>query len=456
MKPFILCLLVSLSLRSQPNLQICQVASGMGQVVDITNAGDERLFVLDKAGYIRILWKDGGKVTIPFLNISTKVLNNGERGLLGLAFHPQYAINGQFFVNYINGDNETVIARYAVSATDSSLADPASEQILMTIPQPYTNHNGGDLNFGPDGFLYIGLGDGGSGGDPLAYGQNNTVPFGKMLRIDVDQGTGNSPDYPNGTGYTIPPSNPFLDGPGGNLDEIWSTGLRNPWRFSFDRQTGDMWIGDVGQGAWEEINLEPAGGPGGYNYGWRCYEGNHIYNNSNCPDSSLLIFPVFEYNHSTGCSVNGGFMYRGTDFSAMNGRYFYTDFCSNKIWSLRQENGDWINEEEFVYPSGSSFTTMGEDNRGELYMGNLGGFVYRIVDDNVLTNLPNLTKDENPVPSGAYFAGDQLNAAGRVASDGQVIFNAAGSVLLNAGFKTEEGAVFQAQTGACSYRSVAD
>ncbi|WP_321539555.1 PQQ-dependent sugar dehydrogenase [Flavobacterium piscinae] len=253
------------------------------------NAGDDRLFVVQRGGLIRIVNPNGTVNTTPFLSLTSIITAGGERGLLGLAFHPDYATNGRFYVNYTrSGDGATVIARYNVSDTDENIANANSGEILLTIAQPFSNHNGGSLNFGPDGYLYIGMGDGGSGGDPNNYGQNLNSLLGKMLRIDV-----------NGeTGYTIPADNPYADIAG--EDEIWSVGMRNPWKFSFDRQTGDLWIADVGQNAIEEIN-KAASSEAGLNYGWRCYEGNSPYNTTGCGGSSNYTFPVAQYTHaSTG------------------------------------------------------------------------------------------------------------------------------------------------------------
>lgn len=434
-------ILFGIQVSAQVNLRLSLVSKAFSNVIDIANAGDNRLFIAEQIGRIQILNRNGIVNQTPFLNIQSKVRNSGEQGLLGLAFHPSYAQNGYFFVNYINNDQNTVVARYQVSPTDSSLADPLSETILLTITQPYSNHNGGDLNFGPDGYLYISSGDGGSGGDPQDYGQNKSTLLGKILRIDV-----NNPTL--GLNYGIPPTNPFADGPGSNKDEIWSLGLRNPWRFSFDRLTGDMWIGDVGQNAFEEIDFEPAGSAGGINYGWRCYEGNHIYNSDNCAAESSYTFPVYEYGREMGCSVTGGYVYRGTDYSLLYGLYLYVDFCSGKLWSLKKVGQDWVNEK--VYENASkNFITMGEDNRGELYLGTLNGELYRVCETSWPTNYPNLTINENPIPVGSYQAGNMLNSGGKVASSTYVNFFAFGSILLEPGFKAENGAVFSANTSVC-------
>lgn len=443
-----LFLLTSFLLPAQIDFQLELVSDGFGGVMDITNAGDDRLFVLEQVGRIRIIQAGGTVNPTPFLDIIDKVGSGGERGLLGLAFHPMYAQNGYFFVNYTNKAGNTVVARYQVEAGDPDSADPDSETILLTIDQPMGNHNGGDLSFGPDGYLYIAMGDGGGAGDTDNYGQTMTTPLGKMLRIDVDNGPGSSPDYAEGENYTIPASNPLTDGAGGTLDEIWASGLRNPWRFSFDRFTGDMWIADVGQSQREEINLEPAGSPGGLNYGWRCYEGNEVYNSTACGPASQYTFPIFEYDHNVGCSITGGFVYRGRDFPTLYGRYFYADYCSGQIWALTEVDGDWVNEELFE-DAPASFVTFGEDYRGELYVGTLDGEVFRIVDASCFESLPDLVLDGPPIAGGTYLAGDQLTASAALESEAVVTFFAGGTVVLQPGFQAPAGSTFQALIESC-------
>jgi glucose/arabinose dehydrogenase len=424
---------------AQPNLQLSLKAQNFGAVMDIAHSEDQRLFVVEQVGRIKILNKNGSVNESPFLDISTNVRNSGEQGLLGLAFHPNYKQNGYFFVNYINLDQNTVVARYQVSPTDSSLANPLSETILITITQPFANHNGGDLNFGPDGYLYISSGDGGSGGDPQNNSQNTTNLLGKILRIDVDNTTA-------GLNYAIPTGNPFADGPGGNSDEIWSYGFRNPWRFSFDKLTGDMWIGDVGQNAYEEIDFEPAGSTAGINYGWRCFEGTHPYNTANC--NSSYTPPVFEYGHDQGCSLTGGYVYRGTDYPELSGKYLYVDFCSGKLWALKKYGNIWLNE--LIYQNGSrNFTTFGQDYRGELYIGTLNGEVYKICETSWVSSYPNLSLNDNPILSGTYQSGNSLNSSGQILTNSFVNFYSYGSILLEPGFKADAGAVFFAKTGAC-------
>lgn len=364
---FCLCLLLSSLAFAQLELIATRVSDNLDSPVDITNAGDDRLFIVEQGGTIK--WLRGGTEFTDkgeFLDIDGRVRSGGERGLLGLAFHPDYANNGYFYVNYTNNAGHTVIARFSVSADDPDRADPDSEQILLTVEQPFSNHNGGDLTFGPDGYLYIGLGDGGAGGDPRNNSQDRQTLLGKMLRIDVD----------NGDPYAIPDDNPFAQ-EDFTLDEIWSLGWRNPWRFSFDRETGEMWIADVGQDAWEEIDVEPAN-TGGLNYGWRCFEGNADFNQSqNCPAASELTFPVHQYpKPNNGCiSVTGGFVYRGMESPNMQGRYIYGDFCTGQFWSLTPNgDGTYLNEEFTVLDpqgnptSGWQPSTFGEDVNGELYM----------------------------------------------------------------------------------------
>ena len=275
---------------SQNSNKLVLYASGLRTPVCIANAGDSRLFVADQHGYVILLNSLALANAQPFLDIHDRVVYGGERGLLGIAFHPQYRSNGYFFVNYTGAGDSTHISRFKVNADNPDIADPFSERKILTIPQPYANHNGGDLHFGGDGYLYIGLGDGGSGGDPGNRAQNKKTFLGKMLRIDVDKGNP----------YAIPPTNPFVGDPE-VLPEIWATGLRNPWRFSFDRLTHDLWIGDVGQNKYEEIDFQPASSTGGENYGWKCYEGNEAYASINCAPDVLLTYPIYAYPQGTEC-----------------------------------------------------------------------------------------------------------------------------------------------------------
>ena len=332
------------------------VVTGLELPVDIQNAGDGsgRLFIVEKRGRILIFQKNQ-LLPSPFLDIKNEVGSQGnEQGLLGLAFHPNYSDTGVFFVNYTDMDGNTVIARFHVQANDPNRADPASEVGLLRVSQPYANHNGGGLAFGPDGYLYIGLGDGGSGGDPLGNGQNLQTLLGKLLRIDVD----------HSKSYAIPADNPFASG-GGRL-EIWAYGLRNPWRFSFDRLAGGLYIADVGQDEWEEIDFVPAGAPGGMNFGWSYYEGMHVYQGEPAT-GVILTWPVAEYSHTEGCSVTGGYVYRGMALPEWQGVYFYGDYCSGMVWGLIQTGQDnW--QSKVLFSTGAKITTFGVDETGDIYL----------------------------------------------------------------------------------------
>lgn len=358
------------TLQAQPQIGLETFAQGLNAPASINHAGDSRLFVVEQTGMIQIVDEQGEINSEPFLNIEDRISYGGERGLLGLAFHPDYETNGYFYVNYTGPDGDTHVSEFSVSESDPDLANPDSERILLTIDQPYSNHNGGEIRFGPEGYLYIGTGDGGSAGDPENRAQDMTSLLGKMLRIDVD-----------GVPYLIPQGNPFVDDPDAR-DEIWSNGMRNPWRFSFDRETGDLWIADVGQNEYEEVNYEPAESNGGLNYGWRCYEGNHEYNTDGCQDQGAYTFPVHEYSHTQtgGCSVTGGFVYRGEEYPNMQGHYFFADYCNDKIWTLYDDNGNWETTFQGQF-SGNNFATFGEDSAGELYVAGLTtGTIYKIVD----------------------------------------------------------------------------
>lgn len=332
-----------------------EVTSGLQRPVDLQPDGSGRLFIIEKAGRIRIL-QDGQLLEQPFLDITDRVGSSGnEQGFLGLAFHPQYAQNGRFFVNYTDNNGNTVIARFQVSS-DPNLADPNSEVKLLGIDQPFANHNGGVLAFGPDGYLYAGLGDGGSAGDPFGNAQKKDVLLGKILRIDVD----------SAEPYAVPSDNPF-----GN--EVWAYGLRNPWRLSFDKKTGDLYIGDVGQNAWEEIDFLPAGSPGGTNFGWNLREGAHDYKGSASPD---LTEPVAEYSHQEGgCSVTGGYVYRGS-MTEWNGIYLYGDYCTGLIWGLIRSNDGW--QKQQLFDMAVSITSFGQDEAGEIYLVSDSGTIYRL------------------------------------------------------------------------------
>ncbi|MEO8200031.1 MAG: PQQ-dependent sugar dehydrogenase [Gemmatimonadota bacterium] len=342
------------------------VAEGLAFPVDLTApTGDARLFIVEKGGRIRVV-KNGTVRSTPFLDISRLVSKGGEQGLLGLTFHPQYATNGQFVVDYTDVSGNTVVARYRVSS-DPDVADSTSGTVLLPVAQPYSNHNGGSVAFGPDGYLYIGLGDGGSGGDPQNHGQDRTDLLGSLLRIDPDHG---SP-------YNIPATNPYAQSTQFRR-EVWSYGLRNPWRFSFDRQTGDLYIADVGQGDLEEVDVAPAGSPGGENYGWRIMEGRSCYNASTC-NSNGLILPVLQYSHNDGCSITGGYVYRGQAVPALRGTYFYSDFCNGWIRSFKYQDGVATEQKSWpdLNPNGS-VTSFGQDAQGEVYILVADGKVYRI------------------------------------------------------------------------------
>jgi glucose/arabinose dehydrogenase len=350
-------------------LELQPIAAGLTRPIAITHANDgtNRLFITLQGG--QMLIHDGASLLpTPFLDISSLVSCCGERGLLSAAFHPNYLNNGWFYVNHTNLSGHTVIARYKVSA-DPNVADPKSRAVIMRIRQPFANHNGGQLQFGPDGYLYIGMGDGGKAGDPGDRAQNLQVLLGKMLRIDVDGA------FP----YTIPSDNPFLGNPLA-LPEIWALGLRNPWRFSFDRSTGQLFIADVGQDSWEEVNLQPANSFGGENYGWRLMEGKHCFNPTNGCNNGTLKKPIIEYSHAMGCAVTGGYRYRGMQILALFGDYLYADFCSGMIWGARRVAGvGWTST--LLHQGNFRISTFGEDENGEIYFADLlSGTVYRILD----------------------------------------------------------------------------
>jgi glucose/arabinose dehydrogenase len=352
-----------------PRLTTRVVASGLASPVDVQAApGDRsRLFVVEQGGRIRIV-RNGQVLGASFLDVSGRIASGGERGLLGLAFHPRYADNGRFFVNYTDPNGDTHISEFRVSSNPDAV-DAASERILLTVDQPFANHNGGGLAFGNDGMLYAGLGDGGSGGDPFGNGQNLSTRLGKMLRVDVDRSG------------LVPPDNPFVGRPGA-APEIWAYGLRNPWRFSFDRGTGDLYIGDVGQDSYEEIDVERAPRHGGQDYGWNIMEGTHCYNAASCGTAGLTL-PVLDYGHGAGCSVTGGVVYRGCRLPGYAGTYFYGDYCSAFVRSFRYQNGavtdprDWTNS---LSQGLSSISSFGVDAEGEIYIVDLeGGTVREVV-----------------------------------------------------------------------------
>ncbi len=332
--------------------------------------GSSRLFAVLQPGRITVFLNDPSTASAKvFLDITDRVNDKGtEEGLLGLAFDPDYSANGYFYVYYTaHSPRRSVISRFSVSPEDPDRADSASELVLLEVAQPYSNHNGGHLVFGPDGYLYIGLGDGGGGGDPLGHGQNRATLLGAILRLDVRGATQGRP-------YAIPPDNPLV-GKGGDVrEEIWAYGLRNPWRFSFDRFTGDLWAADVGQDSYEEINIiEP-----GANYGWNIMEGAHCYPSpeSDCSQSGMKL-PVLEYTHADGCSVTGGYVYRGSRLPSLYGAYLYADYCSGKVWALRYDGTQVIEHMELV-DSTLSISSFGEDARGEVYILDHRGGIYRL------------------------------------------------------------------------------
>jgi glucose/arabinose dehydrogenase len=361
------------------------VATGLAGPVFVTHAGDARLFLVEQPGRIRVL-HNGNLFATPFLDIVPLVSSGGERGLLSVAFHPNYGTPGApgaelLWVNYTDRNGDTVIARYTVSRDNPNVADPASARILLTIMQPFANHNGGQLQFGPvEGvaqkrYLYIGMGDGGSGGDPMNNAQSDTTLLGKMLRLDPS--TAARPDPPF---YRIPPDNPQATA-GLPLGTVWAKGLRNPWRFSFDARMGDLYIADVGQSQWEEVHMTPGGTPGGLNYGWRILEGQECFQPpSNC-DRDGLDLPVFAYAQTANpprCAIIGGYVYRGARLPAFTGTYFYADLCSGEIFGLQETSPDrWDNM--LLHTASFRPLTFGEDVHHELYIGGDDGSVYQIV-----------------------------------------------------------------------------
>jgi glucose/arabinose dehydrogenase len=345
-----------------PAMRLELAWSGFEQPLYLTHAhdGSERVFVVEKGGRVIAISPDGSRST--YLDVSDAVSTNSERGLLSIAFSPRAAADARVYLDYTDRDGTTVVSRMLER---DGRADPSTEEVLLTVEQPYSNHNGGQLAFGPDGYLYVGLGDGGSGGDPEDNGQDPTTLLGTILRLDVS-GT---------SGYAIPPDNPFAGG--GGAPEVWAYGLRNPWRFSFDRETGDLWIGDVGQNAWEEIDFQSADSDGGENYGWRVFEGTHLFAPDD-PRPKSPVEPVHEYVHDEGSSVTGGFVYRGEDIPGLRGWYVFGDYTSGAVWGLRRDGTDV--EVRDLFETELSLASFGEDVSGELYAVDIrGGAVYRLV-----------------------------------------------------------------------------
>ena len=358
-----------------PTVALVRIAGGLSDPVGITSAGDRRLYVIERAGRIMAIEPDGSSTL--FGDLSGRIVAGGERGLLGLAFHPDYQHNRRLFVDYTRAGagsdlGDTVIAELHAS-TDGATLDSTSERLLLTVDQPAANHNGGQLAFGPDGYLYVALGDGGGGGDQFGNGQNPDALLGSILRLDVDG------EPAAGKPYAIPPDNPFVGG--GGAAEVWAKGVRNPWRFSFDRVTSQIWIGDVGQGAYEEIDRAPPDS-GGLNYGWPILEGNHCYAADTCEPPPAYQAPITEYTHADGCSVTGGYVYRGTAQPALGGFYLFADYCSGNLWAIRADaaapSGGTV-APQLLLATGLAISSFGEDAAGELYLADLdGGAVYRV------------------------------------------------------------------------------
>jgi glucose/arabinose dehydrogenase len=341
------------------------VASGFSSPLYLTAPpSDPRLFIVEQSGRIHIV-ENGQLLTTPFLDVSSEVARGGEQGLLSMAFHPQYASNGYFYVNYTDANGDTRIERYTVSA-NRNVANPNPDRLIFSVAQPFPNHNGGLILFGLDGMLYIAMGDGGGGGDPQGNGQDLNTLHGALLRIDVD----------GGNPYVVPPDNPFTGNPNAR-DEIWAHGLRNPWRLSFDPKARLLYVSDVGESNWEEVSVV-SDTSGGLNYGWNIMEGAHCFNGSSC-NTSGLVLPVLEYGHQQGCSITGGYVYRGNAIPAIQGHYFYSDFCAGFLRSFVYANGITTDPREWDVGNLGNVVSFGEDASGELYILSQNGNVYRLV-----------------------------------------------------------------------------
>lgn len=357
------------------SLGLEKVAGGFAAPLFVTGdgTGSGRLYVVEQGGRIRLIEPGGRVASRPFLDISERITSGGERGLLGLAFHPSYASNGLFYVDYTDRDGNTVVSEMRRSADSPDRADATSQRVLLHIDQPYPNHNGGMLAFGLDGFLYVGMGDGGSSGDPQNRAQSLGTLLGKILRIDVDERDGGLP-------YAVPPTNPFVDRPGAR-PEIWASGVRNPWRFSFDATTGDLWVGDVGQDRWEEVDRLTAttGGGRGTDLGWRLMEGRACYDpTTGCPTAGLTM-PMAVYGHDVGCAITGGYVYRGSRSPALDGTYLFSDYCSGRIWGLDAAGPD-VQDPVLLLESGGSIASFGQGDDRELYVADIAqGSIFRVV-----------------------------------------------------------------------------
>lgn len=396
MKPALLTcilLMVLTGSRAQSPLVLDTFSSGYDEPLDIKTCGDSRLFIVEKAGKIWICDSLGSKSAEPFLDITYKVGSTySSQGLLGMAFHPDYLINGYFFVNYTGLDGNSVVGRYQVDPNNPNKAKKNSFKIVMRQKQPQPSHNGGNLVFGPDGYLYIGFGDGGATGDPLNFSQSKNNFLGHMLRINVDA-----------LPYTVPQDNPLVGVPG--LDQIWAFGFRHPWRYSFDQVTGDLWIGDVGAETWEEINFQPANSTGGENYGWHCYEGFYPYTTSDCDTSIDFVWPIATFQHDTylnDCSAIGGYVYRGANSDFMYGNYIFTDYCSGVLRMLIPDgSGGWVLDSLTRYPD-QSFVSFGQDRNLELYLASIyDGLIMKIVDtSSIYSNKLTITEEPSPQCNG--------------------------------------------------------
>lgn len=443
MRRYIIALLIIISFSSYAQLELQNAFPNLAfeKPVDLQSSKDStnRLFVVEQRGVIKVFENSpSASVSKVFLDISSKVVSGGELGLLGLAFHPDYKNNGYFYINYTTSpsDIKSRISRFTVSAADPDIADPTSEQILIEQDQPFANHNGGQTTFGSDGFLYLALGDGGSGGDPMNNAQNKSTLLGKILRIDVNTTSA-------GKNYGIPSDNPYAGNTQGWKEEIYTLGMRNPWRFSFDPVTGWLWCADVGQGDWEEIDILKKGG----NYGWKCYEGTHPFATTGCND--VYISPVYEYDHSgSNCSVTGGFVYRGSTVPELYGKYIYSDYCSKRFWSLDYDSiSAPVNTSLFTASTGAP-VSFGTDDKNELYICTFDGNIYRFkpttvnINDskdelgyNLEQNYPNpfnpATVIKFTVPDESSVKIEVLDALGKVVSELHDTSKPAGSFELS-------------------------